>query len=108
MRPFCKGNPQNLCRACKWTYRRNSTHDFMSLKITNQRISGLHRMQSAMGLRALEKHAQFHEVVAATARVEAVERNDVFLVAIQRFPVGQSHRDDFTLEIGRASCRERV
>src|SRR5436190_19137041 len=96
MLPFCKGNSQNLCRTCKWTYGRNSTHDLMSLEITNERISGLHRMQDATGLRALEKRAQFHEMVPATARIETVERNAVFLVAFHRFSLVQRYCDYFT------------
>jgi len=69
----------------------------VTLEVTNERITGLHRMQDTIGLRPLEKRAQFHEMMAAAACIETVKRNDVFLVAIQRLPVSQGHRDDFTV-----------
>ena len=67
------------------------------LEVTNERIAGLHRMQNTIRLRPLEKRAQFHEVMAAAACIETVKRDDVFLVAIQRFSVSPGHRDDFTV-----------
>ena len=64
-------------------------HDFVTLEVTDERVARLHRMQDAIGLRPLEKRAQFHKMMAAAACIETVKRDDIFLVAIQRLPIGR-------------------
>ena len=59
-------------------------NDFVTLEVTNQRITRLYRMQDAVGLRPLEQRAQLHEMMAAAARIETIKRDGVFSAAIQR------------------------
>jgi hypothetical protein len=42
-------------------------HHFVSLEIFDQRVAGLHGMQSAIGRRRFQKIAEFHETMSAAA-----------------------------------------
>src|SRR5581483_12269571 len=89
---FARGT--DLCGDCQRVHRGQPMDDFVALEVPNERITRLHRVKGTVGFRSLEERPQFHKMMAATAGIEAVKRDDVFLVAIQRLPVDESHRDD--------------
>jgi len=67
-------------------------HDFVTPEVIDERVARLHGMHQAVRRWRFEKRAQFHEVMAGAARVEAVERNEVLFAALERMTVVQRHR----------------
>ena len=94
--PFLQGELK-VCRHCHRIHRRDPVHDFVTVEVINDGITGLHRMQDTIGLWSVEERLQLHEMMAAAARIETIKSDGVFPAVSQRLPIGKVHRDDFTI-----------
>jgi hypothetical protein len=56
-------------------YRGNPLDNFVPPEIIDDRVACLHRVQNAIRLRPVKQRSQFHEMMAATPRVETVHRD---------------------------------
>src|SRR5207247_11189188 len=66
----------------------------MTAEVIDERDARLHRMHDAVRCWRLEQGAEFHEMMARTARVKSVKSDHIFFDAIKRSAIFKAHQYD--------------
>src|SRR5262245_66089132 len=81
----------NLCRDCRRVDVSHPMDGLVALEVTNKRITRLHRMQNAPGLRLFKERPQVRKMVAAAARIETGKHEAGLHGVLQAPPVCEGH-----------------